>query len=146
VKAETGAKEERAASPELPEKLLGKHILIVDDIEINRDIMAALLDGSGALLDMAADGQEALAAYCADKPYRYDLILMDMQMPVMDGCTATERIRASGKADAGEVRIVAMTSNVMPEDMARARSAGMNGHLSKPVEIDVLYTKLEEWL
>jgi signal transduction histidine kinase/ActR/RegA family two-component response regulator len=146
VKVVENAPQERAATTNLPNKLRGKHLLIVDDIEINREIMAAILDGNDVEIDMAADGQQALEAFCADEPYRYDLIFMDMLMPVMDGCTATEKIRASGRADAEDVKIIAMTANVMPEDMERAYRAGMNGYLPKPIQLEVLCARLEEWL
>jgi CheY-like chemotaxis protein len=130
----------------IPGKLLGKCILIVDDIEINREIMTELLDGSGALIEEASNGKEAFDMFCTGEAYRYDLILMDMLMPVMDGCDATMAIRASGKADAKDVKIIAMTANVLPEDVERAFLAGMNAYLVKPVEIETLYAKLEEWL
>ena len=129
-----------------PKQLQGKRILIVDDVEINREVVAALLDGSGLLIDTAVNGKEALDIFCSSPPFGYDLILMDMLMPVMDGCAATIEIRGSGRADAQEVKIIAMTANVLPEDMERAYQAGMNGYLTKPIELDVLYSTMEEWL
>lgn len=146
VKAVEKAPKVQVITSKLPAKLRGKRILIVDDIDINREIMMALLDGSGAHVDMAVDGNQALIIFLESNPYQYDLIFMDMFMPVMDGCTATEKIRACERPDAKTIKIVAMTANVMKEEMDRAFSAGMNGYLSKPVEMDVLCTKLEEWL
>lgn len=129
-----------------PKKLQGKRILIVDDIEINREVAMALLDGSGALVETAVNGKEAFDAFCASTTYWYDMILMDMQMPVMDGCAATIEIRNSGRPDSHQVRIIAMTANVLPEDMERAYRSGMNGYVMKPIELKVLYATMEEWL
>jgi CheY-like chemotaxis protein len=116
----------------------------VDDIEINREIIIAMLDGSGIEIDTAVNGKEAMDAFCASEPYHYSLILMDMQMPIMDGCAATEEIRGSGRSDAGDIRIIAMTANVLPEDMERASRSGMDGYLTKPIEMNALYARLEE--
>ncbi len=138
--------EERNVALAPPAKLHGKRILIVDDIEINREVVEALLDGSGAIMDVAVNGKEALDAFLTAGPYWYDLILMDMQMPVMDGCAATMEIRDSGKRDAQDIKIVAMTANVLPEDVQRARKAGMNGYLAKPIDLAELYAGMEEWL
>ena len=129
-----------------PEKWAGKRILIVDDIEINREVVAGLLDGSGILIETAGDGKEALDIFCRSEAHRFDLILMDMQMPVMDGCTATSEIRASGKADAGSVKIIAMTANVLQEDVDRAREAGMDDYIAKPIDVKTLYRVMEEYL
>lgn len=126
--------------------LADKRILVVDDIEINREVVAGLLDGSGAIIEMAANGREALNAYLRSVEFRYDLVLMDMQMPVMDGCDATRGIRASGRADAKSIRIVAMTASVMREDVERAYAAGMDAYVAKPVDQKTLYRVLEEWL
>ena len=129
-----------------PEKLRGKRILVVDDIEINREIVTALLDGSGALIETAANGKEALDAFCAADPYWYDLILMDIQMPIMDGCTAAEKIRNSGRKDARDVKIIALTAHVTHEYVLKAYQSGMNDHIAKPIELTDLYAEMEEWL
>lgn len=128
------------------DRFRGKRILIVDDMEINREIAEALLDGSGALIEEATNGKEALDAFCGSEPYWYDLILMDMMMPVMDGCSATEGIRNSGREDAGDIKIIAMTANVMREDLEKAYKSGMNGHLAKPIDLTELSARMEEWL
>ena len=124
----------------------GKRILIVDDIEINREVVAGLLDDSGAAIEMAADGKEALDAYLDAEAGSFDLVLMDMQMPVMDGCATTRAIRASGRPDAVSLRIVAMTANVMREDVDRAYASGMDAYVAKPVEAKTLYRVMKEWL
>ena len=133
-------------TPKSPNKLHGKRFLVVDDIDINREIIEALLEGSGAIIEVASNGKEALDAFVNSEPHWYDLILMDMQMPIMDGYAATEEIRLSGKEDAEKVIIFAMTANVMREDVTRAYQCGMNSYLAKPIEYDVLYAEMEEWL
>jgi CheY-like chemotaxis protein len=105
-----------------------------------------LLDGSGVILDYAANGREAADKFLASDENRYDLILMDMQMPVMDGIEATSKIRASGRSDAGRVKIVAMTANVMREDVECAREAGMDDYVAKPVDVGVLYRVMGDLL
>ncbi len=122
--------------------LCGKRILVVDDIEINREVVAGLLDGSGVIIDHAANGKEAYDAFCNRDSRYYDLILMDMQMPVMDGCAAAREIRACGKEDAANIKIIAMTANVMPEDVEMAYAAGMDDYLPKPIDFVALSQKL----
>ncbi len=120
-------------------------MLLVDDIEINREIAAALLEDTKIQIDCAQDGREALARFTsAQEPY--DMILMDMQMPVMDGLEATRRIRASGAPQAAEVPIVAMTANAFKEDVEACKQAGMDDHIGKPVEQEELLCKLARYL
>lgn len=114
----------------------GKTILVVDDIEINREIIYSFLDGTGAAYEEAVNGAEAVGAFAASAPGGLDLILMDVQMPVMDGMKATQTIRAMNRPDAKTVPVLAMTANVFKEDMQRVADAGMNGHIGKPVEYD----------
>ena len=142
----TEAEQEKESTPVPSKKLQGKRILLVDDVEINREIVIALLEGSGLLIETASDGKEAFDAFYDRDPGYYDLILMDMLMPVMDGCTASQRIRACGKPDAGDVKIVAMTANVLPEDVDRAYQSGMNAYLTKPIDVEELHAYMEEWL
>ncbi|MDL2317621.1 response regulator [Eubacteriales bacterium OttesenSCG-928-A19] len=112
----------------------GRNILVVDDVEINREIIYAFLEGTGARWEGATNGQEAVEMVAASPPGFYDLILMDVQMPIMDGCAATRAIRAMDRPDAHTVVILAMTANVFAEDMRMVVDAGMDGHISKPVE------------
>jgi signal transduction histidine kinase len=113
----------------------GKRCLVVDDIEINREIILELLAGSGIGLETAANGREAVSRFEASEEGRFDVILMDMQMPVLDGCSATREIRKLPRKDASRVPIIAMTANVMQEDINRAMESGMNAHLGKPIEL-----------
>ncbi|MDR1921834.1 MAG: response regulator, partial [Candidatus Adiutrix sp.] len=112
----------------------GLTALIVDDVDINRTIAAAFLRRAGVVSEQAADGQEALDKYLAADPGHYDFILMDMQMPVLDGVSATRAIRAAGRADSAKVVILAMTANVFKEDVQEVMSAGMNGYIAKPIK------------
>ena len=120
-------------------------ILLVDDVEINRDIVLSLLEMTGAVIDTAENGQEAAELF-AQAPERYRLILMDVQMPVMDGYEATRRIRAGSSPQATQVPIIAMTANVFKEDIERCLACGMNGHLGKPIELDKLLPLLRRYL
>jgi CheY-like chemotaxis protein len=115
----------------------------VEDNEINREIAIAFLLELGIVPSVAGNGQEALEIFGNE---RFDLILMDVQMPVMDGLEATRRIRAGGKPGADTVPILAMTANAMAEDRAKSLEAGMNDHLSKPFNPDQLETLLHRWL
>lgn len=118
----------------------GRTILLADDIDINLEIAAALLEPTNITIDTATNGKEAVDAFAAD-PERYDLILMDVQMPEMDGLQATRQIRAIGTPHAAAIPIIAMTANVFKEDIEKCMDAGMNGHLGKPIVInDVLKT------
>ncbi len=118
--------------------LSGKHILLVEDNYINREIACELLGVTRAEVDVAEDGKQGVERFLASGTGYYDLILMDIQMPVMDGYEATRRIRSADRTDAQKVMICAMTANVFAEDIAKARDAGMNGHLAKPIDVNKL--------
>jgi len=124
--------------------LTGRRILLVEDNFINSEIACELLAATNARVDTAADGQQALERYLGAAEGCYDLILMDIQMPVMDGYEATRRIRASGRADAHTLKIFAMTANTFAEDIAKARDAGMDGHIAKPIDINKLMQVLKQ--
>ena len=120
----------------------GRHILLVEDNELNREIAVAILHEYGFLVDTAENGAVAVEKVRTSDPGRYDLVLMDVQMPVMDGCTATRRIRALKDPARAAVPIVAMTANVFEEERKRAFDCGMNGFLSKPIVIEELIDAL----
>ncbi|MDR0861515.1 MAG: response regulator [Oscillospiraceae bacterium] len=113
-----------------------KHILVVDDVEINREIVAAILEDSGATLSFAENGTVALEMFAASENGCFDLILMDIQMPIMDGMEATRAIRALDREDATSVPILALTANVSKHDVQNVINAGMNGHIGKPIEYE----------
>jgi signal transduction histidine kinase len=110
--------------------------LIVDDVDINRVIITELLADTGIKMEEASDGKIAADMFAASTEGYYDLILMDMQMPVLDGVSATKLIRSMERRDAVTVAIIAMTANVFKEDVEQVLSAGMNGHIGKPVNCD----------
>ena len=114
--------------------LNGKRMLLVEDIEINRLIVCELLSSSGLSIDEAENGRQAVEAFARSPEGYYDIILMDIQMPVLDGYEATKEIRALTRADAKTVSIIAMTANAYKEDVEQALAAGMNGHLAKPID------------
>jgi signal transduction histidine kinase len=119
----------------------GRTILLAEDVEINREIVVSLLADTGVTVDEARDGGEAVEMF-SDNPDRYDFILMDIQMPGMDGFEATRAIRGMDR----EVPIVAMSANAFKEDVETSLASGMNEHLSKPVERDVLIAALQRYL
>ncbi len=136
-----------AAQDILPGKnadFCGRHILLVEDNELNREIAVAILHEYGFLVDTAENGAVAVEKIRTSDPGRYDLVLMDVQMPVMDGCTATRRIRALKDPARAAVPIVAMTANVFEEERKRAFDCGMNGFLSKPIVIEELVDVLKD--
>jgi PAS domain S-box-containing protein len=121
--------------------LKGSKVLLVEDNTINQEIVLGLLENSGIIIDVANNGQEAVNKYNAN-PSKYELILMDLQMPVMDGYEATKNIREINK----NIPIVALTANAMKEDVQRTQEAGMNDHLNKPIEVDKLYETLLKYI
>ncbi len=142
----TGAEKESSPQAEQTLSFAGKRLLLVEDNEINREIAMELIGTSGVAMDTAADGAEAVKAFADSAPGTYSLILMDVQMPVMDGYAATAAIRAMARSDAGTVPIVAMTANAFAEDIKRSRAAGMNDHLSKPINMDRVREILTRYL
>ena len=125
----------------------GKHILLAEDNELNREIAVELLGTvTGAVIDEAENGQKAVALFAESEINYYDLILMDIRMPLMDGFEATRKIRAMERPDAASVPIFAMTANAFAEDEEKSRQAGMNAHLSKPLEISAVLAAMNEIL
>ena len=141
VNALSDSSADTASMPGVPD-LADRHILLVEDNLINTEIAKEILGMTNASVDTAENGQIALDLFLASPENYYDLILMDIQMPVMDGYTATRSIRASDRADAAGVLILAMTANTFAEDIAKARASGMNGHLAKPIDINAFMQAL----
>ena len=120
-------------------------ILIAEDVEINREIIGNILEPTGVMIEFAENGIEAVRKF-SESPSKYELILMDIQMPGMDGLEASRQIRASRLAEAESIPIIAMTANVFQEDIDKCLAAGMNAHLGKPIEINELMKKLKQFL
>ena len=122
---------------QIPENVLkGLLFLVAEDNELNAEILSEMLAMEGAKCEIAANGELAVERFLQSGPDKYDMILMDVQMPVMDGYEATRRIRASDHPRARDIPIVAMTANAFAEDARSALDAGMNGHLPKPIDMD----------
>ena len=126
--------------------LSGKRLLLAEDIEINQVILCELLSSTSVMIDSAENGQIATEKFAASPAGYYDLILMDIQMPVMDGYEATGAIRHLSHPDAKTIPIIAMTANAYQEDIDKSFAAGMNGHLSKPINIQVVKNTLAKFL
>ncbi len=129
-----------------PDVVRNKHILVVDDVEINRLILVELLSSLGADCDEAVNGRDALETFEQSQPGDYDLILMDVQMPVMDGYAASRAIRSSGHPAAQTIPIIAITANAFVDDVRDAIDSGMDAHIAKPVQIDKLKSTIQQVL
>lgn len=120
----------------------GRRVLVVEDNEINMEIALAILVKKELLAEVAKDGQEALRMFEKSPLWYYDSILMDIKMPIMDGLTAARSIRLLNREDAAAVPIIAMTANVFDSDIEESKQAGMNAHIAKPINTDLLYEVL----
>ncbi|MDR2619196.1 MAG: response regulator [Treponema sp.] len=155
---ERGKSQEQALQEEETAPLLqfsGRRILVAEDVEINREIIISLLEDTGITIDCVENGVQAVELFEAN-PRKYDLILMDIHMPEMDGYEASRRIRAferdarknsePQKAADSQIPIIAVTANVFREDVKKCQDAGMNDHLGKPVDYGELMRRLEKYL
>ena len=137
--------QESSPMQEKPEfDLEGRIILLAEDVDINAEIITDLLDIEGASTERAKNGKIAVEMFADSEENYYDAIFMDMRMPVMDGLTAARLIRGLDRTDAQQIPIIALTANAFEEDVQRSMQAGMDAHLSKPVDPDHLYTTLEK--
>lgn len=125
-------------------KLEGRRVLLAEDNPLNREIVTELLEMKGMEIYPAENGKEALERFAESEEGFFQAVLMDVQMPEMDGCEATRRIRALERADAKKVPIIALTANAFSEDIARTTAAGMNAHLCKPIEPETLWLTLQQ--
>jgi CheY-like chemotaxis protein len=123
----------------------GKRLLLAEDIAINREILMALLENTGLIIDCAENGQEALDMLAAASE-KYDIVFMDIQMPHMDGLEATRRIRALPVLQNAYLPIIAMTANVFKDDIEACLAAGMDDHLGKPIDMDRILEILRKYL
>ena len=126
--------------------LTGKRILVAEDVEINADILQMILEERGLKSDIAQNGVIALESFNNSAEGYYDAILMDMRMPEMDGLEATAAIRGLDRKDAKSIPIIALTANAFEEDVQKSLQSGLNAHLSKPVNPDILFETLEQLL
>jgi signal transduction histidine kinase/DNA-binding response OmpR family regulator len=150
---------EKSQSAELVDIFVGHHILLVEDVEINREIVMTLLEPTQVKIDCAENGAEAVRMF-TENPHKYDMIFMDIQMPEMDGYEATRRIRvveaelnkklskdvSGNKNLRKQITIIAMTANVFKEDIEKCLEAGMNGHVGKPIDFDEVLNRLNAYL
>ena len=116
----------------------GLHILLAEDNELNMEIAEFMLQNEGADVTKAWDGQEAVALFRNSDPGEFDVILMDIMMPVMNGYEAAKMIRSLDREDAKTIPIIAMTANAFTEDRIRAKEAGMDEHIAKPIDVELL--------
>ena len=119
-------------------------MLLVEDNDLNREIAQTILEDIGMNVECAVDGKDAVDKVSESETGRFDIILMDIQMPVMDGYEATRRIRRMDDKKKANIPILSMTANAFPEDKIKALDAGMNGHVAKPFERTVLVSEMIE--
>ncbi len=140
------AREEKPQCQCIPKRAFAWRILLVEDNELNREIAVTILEEAGYVIDVAENGAEAVEKVSRSADAPYDLILMDIQMPVMDGIEATKEIRTMSDPALASVPIVAMTANAFEEDRQRVMAAGMNGHLGKPIDVSKLFDTIQSIL
>lgn len=129
---------------EIDRRIRGMKVLVVEDNELNLDIVREVLKEKGIIVTGAENGRIAVDLFRDNSPGTFDAILMDMHMPVLDGIAATEEIRAMQRADARTIPILALTANDFEEDVRRTKKAGMNGHLTKPFDMEKVFGALAE--
>lgn len=125
--------------------ITGVNILLAEDNELNAEIAQTLLVDEGANVTVVSDGEQAVREFARCAPHTYDVILMDIMMPKMDGMSATKKIRTMNRPDAAQIPIIAMTANAFEEDARKCVEAGMNAHLSKPLQMDVVVGTIAEY-
>ena len=144
--ADKTVQDKQSSCPKAEKKHLdysGKKVLLVEDNELNREIATEILKSLGLKVDYAADGMEAVEIMSSEAGNQYDMIFMNIQMPKMDGYTATREIRTLKDTKKANVPIIAMTANAFDEDRKKAIKAGMNGHIAKPIDVNVILQNLD---
>ena len=138
--------EKEDAAQKNQEVFEGKRLLLVEDNELNREIAEEILEDAGFIVESVEDGSYAVEVMAGPEAGRFDAVLMDIQMPIMDGCEASRRIRSLENEEIAGIPIIAMTANAFEEDRQMAFAAGMNAHVAKPVDVNVLMETLAELL
>lgn len=138
--------EEEAAAAWTLADFNGKRVLLVEDIELNREIAEVILEEAGFVVESAPDGTDAVAMMEKSQEYYYDVVLMDVQMPIMNGYEATRTIRNMPRKDVKSLPIIAMTANALEEDKEAALKNGMNAHISKPLNMDIFIAVLKQFV
>ena len=126
--------------------LTGRRVLLVEDNDLNAEIATEVLKMTGIAVEHAQDGIEAVDMMAASPEGYYDMVLMDIQMPRMNGYDATRAIRAMSRRDCKQIPVIAMTANAFAEDVQAARTVGMNEHIAKPLDLNALARSLRRWL
>jgi CheY-like chemotaxis protein len=126
--------------------LNGRRLLLVEDNELNAEIATELLERTGIAVEWADNGQTAVNRVAESAEDYYDIVFMDLQMPLMNGYEAVKAIRSMDRKDARTLPVIAVSANAFAEDIYAARKAGMNGHISKPLEPDAIAEVLREWV
>jgi len=137
---------ENSSAQPSPEVFRGRRLLLAEDNELNAEIAMEILTEAGFLVERAVDGQDCIERLVSSEPHHFDAILMDIQMPRLNGYEATRQIRQNPDPQLSQIPIIAMTANAFQEDRIEAFKAGMNGHLSKPIDISILMETLHEIL
>ncbi len=137
---------DRSTDTEEIRSLEGMHLLVAEDNEINAEILEELLDMEGVTCEIVENGRLALERFASGEPGEFDAILMDVQMPEMNGYDATRAIRSLEREDAGEIPVIAMTANAFAEDIRDSVHAGMNAHIAKPIDMDLLKKTLNQYI
>lgn len=127
------------------EDFSGKRVLLAEDNDLNREIATEIIGSTGIIVECAENGEQAVEKFIKMGEWYYDLIFMDIQMPVMNGYEASMAIRNSGKADAGKIPIIAMTANAFTDDIIKGKQSGMNEHITKPLDIKRLMECMKYW-
>lgn len=128
------------------DSLAGFRILLVEDNELNMEIMLEILQEKEAVVETAENGQVAVDKFLANKPGYYDLVLMDIKMPKLNGYEAAEKIRASAKEDAKDIPIIALSADAFAEDVQKSLAVGMNSHIAKPVDFSILNREIRKYV